>query len=256
MIRKTLSLFICIVMLLGLMCGCDRTPNKKDEYKSLDTDKAAEVALEYMNNKYDKEFQVVSSEKDASHSIVPGVIQDCWCDVEFKINNSESDETYTVRVINTENEEEYTIKWDNYMTSLVEPCLENQIEQVLSEKFAFDFLINIFSLSELNALPYGFTKDFLTPKKDCSLHDLSDSTILNFYCDITIPESVYNSDFGNMIRETFKDIFFDDSINFIITTYPDDIYFELLQVINNGKKSDLNFSLYATEQEQFYLNEN
>lgn len=256
MIKKILSLFFCMITLSGVMCGCDRTPNKKDEYKSLDTVKAAEVALEYMNNKYDKEFQVISSEKDASHSIVPGVIQDYWCDVEFKINNSESDETYTVRVINTENEEEYIIQWDNYMTSLVEPCLENQIEQVLSEKFAFDFLINIFSLSEINALPYGFTKDFLTPKKDCSLHDLSDSTILNFYCDITIPESVYNSDFGNMIRKTFKDIFFDDSINFIITTYPDDIYFELLQVINNGKKTDLNFSLYATEQERFYLNEN
>jgi hypothetical protein len=65
MIRETLSLFICAVMLLGVMCGCDRTPNKKDEYKSLDTVKAAEMALEYMNNKYDKEFQVVSSEKDA-----------------------------------------------------------------------------------------------------------------------------------------------------------------------------------------------
>lgn len=251
--RKEFVLLLVAVVSLLLTTGCDK---EKNDYQLLDTDKAAEVALEYMNNKYDKEFQVVSSEKDANYSFVPGAIQDCWCDVEFKIKDSESDETYTVRVINTENEEEYIIKWDNYMTSLVEPCLENQIEQVLSEKFAFDFLINIFSLSEINALPYGFTKDFLTPKKDCSLQDLSDSTILNFYCDITIPESVYNSDFGNMIRETFKDIFFDDSINFIITTYPDDIYFELLQVINNGKKSDLNFSLYATEQERFYLNEN
>ena len=251
--RKKFLLLLAVAVSILLTTGCDK---ERKDYQSLDTDKAAEVALEYMNDKYDTEFQVISSTKEAEYGYIPGTVQDYWCDVELKIKDSESDETYTVRVTTKDSDEDYSIEWDNYMTSLVEPCLENQIEQVLSEKFSFDFLIDIFSLSEINALPYGFTKDFPTPKKDSSLHDLSDSTILNFYCDITIPESVYNSDFGNMIRKTFKDIFFDDSIHFIITTYPDDIYFELLQAINNGKKTDLNFSLYATEQERFYLNEN
>ncbi|MGN1275710.1 MAG: hypothetical protein ACI4UK_01780 [Floccifex sp.] len=252
-IYKILLAICCLCQLF--LSGCDE---KNDLYKELDTEKAEKVALEYMNEKYGEEFSVVSSKKEYEAGYVPTSIQTYWCDVELTLKDSETMDNYIVRVTLKDNGEkpDYVIEWDNYMTSLVEPCLENQIEQVLSEKFAFDFLINIFSLSEINALPYGFTKDFFTPKKDCSLHDLSDSTILNFYCDITIPESVYNSDLKNMIRKTFKDIFFDDSINFIITTYPDDIYFELLQVINNGKKTDLNFSLYATEQERFYLNEN
>ncbi len=48
-------------MILFNLFGCDRTNNEL--YNKLDVDKAEEVALEYMNGKYDRTFSVVGSQK-------------------------------------------------------------------------------------------------------------------------------------------------------------------------------------------------
>ena len=48
MIRKTLSLFLCVVMLLGVMCGCKNNPKF-----------TVDEILEYMNEKYDEEFTYI-----------------------------------------------------------------------------------------------------------------------------------------------------------------------------------------------------
>ena len=48
MIRKTLSLFLCAVMLLGVMCGCKNNANF-----------TVDEILEYMNEKYDEEFTYI-----------------------------------------------------------------------------------------------------------------------------------------------------------------------------------------------------
>ena len=224
MIRKTLSLFLCAVMLLGVMCGCDRTPNKRDEYKSLDTDKAAKVALEYMNNKYDKEFQVVSSEKDASHSIVPGVIQDCWCDVEFRIKDSESDETYTVRVANTENEEEYIIKWDNYMTSLVKPWLKEQMDEISDSIFNGDYFSICDQISAANNT-VGFPPTFpVFSYNDTIGAVLSANDILACYT-INISSRIF-SDFTtiDLIRYSFNKVLSGKSIIIRVCVFDDEFY--------------------------------
>ncbi len=44
-----------------ILFGCDE---KNDLYKEFDTKKAKKTALEYMNEKYDKDFYVVSSNKN------------------------------------------------------------------------------------------------------------------------------------------------------------------------------------------------
>jgi len=233
MIRKTLSLFLCAVMLLGVMCGCDRTPNKRDEYKSLDTDKAAKVALEYMNNKYDKEFQVVSSEKDASHSIVPGVIQDCWCDVEFRIKDSESDETYTVRVANTENEEEYIIKWDNYMTSLVKPWLKEQMDEISDSIFNGDYFSICDQISDVSC-DKGFASDFTFDSDDRLSDMLYKNDIFGYYI-IVIPEKRFKDNSTmDLIYEQFNKEISDSSINVEVRVYEDVFYDEYEKSFRNG----------------------
>ena len=232
MIRKTLSLFLCAVMLLGVMCGCDRTPNKKDEYKSLDTVKAAEVALEYMNNKYDKEFQVVSSEKDASHSIVPGVIQDCWCDVEFKIKDSESDETYTVRVANTENEEEYTIKWDTYMASLVKPWFKEQMDEISDRIFNGDFFSICNQISDVSC-DKGFASDFTFDSDDRLSDMLYKNDIFGYYI-IVIPEKRFKDNSTmDLIYEQFNKEISDSSIKVEVRVYEDVFYDEYEKSFRN-----------------------
>jgi len=262
MIRKILSLFICIVMLLGVMCGCDRTPNKKDEYKSLDTVKAAEVALEYMNNKYDKEFQVISSEKDASHSIVPGVIQECWCDVEFKIKDSESDETYTVRVINTENEKEYTIKWDNYMTSLVKPWLKEQMDEILSQLDIECFTI-LWSANERNTSGFGFSSEFKHIDENDSLKEIANIYNLSLtYC-IVIPSSSYNATMDYSIEKIYREYFPQDfngdysrnCVNIEIHAYTDDFYNIYKETVVEKRDNEFeNHKDFEVHYNKIYLN--
>ncbi len=257
MIRKTLSLFLCAVMLLGVMCGCDRTPNKKDEYKSLDTDKAAEVALEYMNNKYDKEFQVISSEKDASHSIVPGVIQDCWCDVEFKIKDSESDETYTVRVANTENEKEYTIKWDNYMTSLVAPVAKKDIDSIVSEMKITDYFVYSCYISEKSSTG-GFKPDFNIDIKKDTLSSIFEKSDVWLYFNLYIPESAYKkstvSEFEKTLGSYLSHGNSDDYVSVSVLSFDDGYYSEIKKISESGNELPLNHEYKAIHEDVIKLN--
>ena len=264
MIKKILSLFFCMIMLSGVIYGCDRTPNKRDEYKSLDTDKAADVALEYMNNKYDKEFQVVSSEKYAKYSFVPGVIQDCWCDVEFKIKDSESDETYTVRVINTENKEEYIIKWDNYMTSLVKPWLKEQMDEILSQLDIECFTI-LWSANERNSSGFGFSSEFKHIDENDSLKEIANIYNLSLtYC-IVIPSSSYNATIDYSIEKIYREYFpqdfngdySGDCVNIEVCTYTDDFYDKYKKAVieENQEDNELeNSNRYEVHYNKIYLN--
>ena len=82
--RKIISLALLGILSLSLF-GCYE---KNDLYKELDTEKAEKVALDYMNEKYDKDFYVVSSNKNKEMSYAPGKINDFWCDVEIEIEDS------------------------------------------------------------------------------------------------------------------------------------------------------------------------
>lgn len=55
-----------ILLVSHKLTGCENT--KSDE-QLLENEKAAKVALEYMNSKYNKEFYLVSSKKDAEHGM-------------------------------------------------------------------------------------------------------------------------------------------------------------------------------------------
>ena len=67
------------MILSVILFGCDNAKN--EIYWSFNTDKAEETALEYMNEKYDKNFYIVSSEKNYDAGYIPTTIQEFWCDV-------------------------------------------------------------------------------------------------------------------------------------------------------------------------------
>ena len=115
-------------MVLFNLFGCDRTNNEL--YNKLDVDKAEEIALDYMNRKYDEKFYVVSSKKDGEAGYVPTSIQTFWCDVNLKIKDSDQNDDYTVRVTIDENTKDYIIQWDTYMTTLITPLAKRDIDSI------------------------------------------------------------------------------------------------------------------------------
>ena len=58
--KRFVILSLCMILSV-ILFGCDNAKN--EIYWSFNTDKAEETALEYMNEKYDKNFYIVSSEK-------------------------------------------------------------------------------------------------------------------------------------------------------------------------------------------------
>ena len=94
--KKTICLLFSSMLIMCSVTGC--FDNKEKNSPKMGIEKAGEVALEYMNNKYDEDFYIVSSEEQKDHSIIPGKIIDSWIEVTVAIESDESDNEYFVHV--------------------------------------------------------------------------------------------------------------------------------------------------------------
>jgi len=116
MIRKTLSLFLCVVMLLGVMCGCKNNANF-----------TVDEILEYMNEKYDEEFTYIRPAdlyEPESDSFEIFVASDKYPD----------DMIYAKCLLNTETGE----KWfcDNYVSYIYEDEVRTLVTELTHEVYA------------------------------------------------------------------------------------------------------------------------
>ena len=69
-VKNMLKVMLAIIFVSStFLFGCDKKDNEL--YNMLDTDKAEKTALEYMNEKYDKSFSVVRSQKNYDAGYVP-----------------------------------------------------------------------------------------------------------------------------------------------------------------------------------------
>jgi len=115
MIRKTLSLFLCVVMLLGVMCGCKNNPNF-----------TVDEILEYMNEKYDEEFTYIRPAdiyQPTSDSFEIFVASDKYPD----------DMIYAKCLLNTETGEKRFC--DNYVSYIYEDEVRDLLTELTQEVY-------------------------------------------------------------------------------------------------------------------------
>jgi len=115
MIRKTLSLFLCTVMLLGVMCGCKNNPKF-----------TVDEILEYMNEKYDEEFTYIRPAdvyQPTSDSFEIFVASDKYPD----------DMIYAKCLLNTETGEKRFC--DNYVSYIYEDEVRNLLTELTQEVY-------------------------------------------------------------------------------------------------------------------------
>ena len=134
--KRFVILSLCMILSV-ILFGCDNAKN--EIYWSCNTDKAEETALENMNEKYDKNFYIVSSEKNYDAGYIPTTIQEFWCDVSLAVENSEQSDEYKVRVTLGENTQDYIIQGDTYMTTLIGPWLKGELDKISDNIFNGDF---------------------------------------------------------------------------------------------------------------------
>ena len=115
MIRKTLSLFLCVVMFLGVMCGCKNNPKF-----------TVDEILEYMNEKYDEEFTYIRPAdvyQPTSDSFEIFVASDKYPD----------DMIYAKCLLNTETGEKRFC--DNYVSYIYEDEVRDLLTELTQEVY-------------------------------------------------------------------------------------------------------------------------
>ena len=263
MIKKILSLFFCMITLSGVICGCDRTPNKRDEYKSLDTDKAAEAALEYMNNKYGEDFYIVSSEERKDHSIIPGKIIDSWIEFTVAIENDKSDNKYFVHVRLNEDKVTYDINQESYMNNYVEPFFNRELNRIMEELGISEYIIFAESIHQQGTkYPYYFLSSFEIPNENTTIEEVAQKYIFNFGISIKLPQNEVNRIIGNeeitevfeMFSEKILPIFDDDCFRLYLSVYDDNDFAKIKEIKNNSGVIPNSYQSYYSQSEYFNSN--
>lgn len=252
--RKEFVLLLVAVVSILLTTGCDKEEN---DYQLLDTDKAAEVALEYMNNKYDTEFQVISSIKDAEYGYIPGTVQDYWCDVELAVKDSDSKDNYTVRVTTKDSDEDYIIEWDNYMSTLVAPVAKKDIDSIVSEMKITDYFVYSCYISEKSSTG-GFKPDFNIDIKKDTLSSIFEKSDIWLYFNLYIPESAYKkstvSEFEKALGSYLSHGNSDDYVSVSVLSFDDGYYSEIKKISESGNELSLNHEYKAIHEDVIKLN--
>ena len=251
--RKIISLALLGILSLSLF-GCYE---KNDLYKELDTEKAEKVALDYMNEKYDKDFYVVSSNKYKEMSYAPGKINDFWCDVEIAIEDSEEDKNYTVRTT-LDDDGEYVIEWDDYMTSLVSPLAKRDINDSFSEVNITNYSIYSFYISEIGTAG-GFRPDFDVDIEHDTLDSVFEKNSIWLHFNLCIPESAYKdstvSDFEKALGLYLPQENSDDYVRVKVLSFNDDYYSEIKNAIESGDRLPDNYEWKAIHTDTIYIKE-
>ncbi len=245
--RKIILLALLGILSFGLF-GCY---DKNDLYKELDTEKAEKVALDYMNEKYDKDFYVVSSNKNKEMSYAPGKINDFWCDVGIAIEDSEDGKNYAVRT--TLNDDgEYIIEWDNYMTSLVSSLAKRDINDSFSEVNITNYFIYSFYISEIGTAG-GFRPDFDVDIEHDTLDSVFEKSSIWLHFNLCIPESAYKdstvSDFEKALGLYLPQEDSDDHVRVKVLSFNDDYYSEIKNAIESSDRLPDNYEWKAIHEE-------
>lgn len=252
-----LSAMCCLIPLT--LSGCNN--EKVKLYRTLDTDKAAEIALDYMNEKYDKTFCVISSEKDCVYGYVPGSIQLYWCEVELALKDSDSGDNYTVSVTLNDNGKDYMIEWDNYMTTLVTPLIKKDVNSIVSELEINDYFIDSYDICEIgtggNVGRKGFRPDFNIDLEKDTLSSIMGKYDLWLCFNLYMPESSYKtslvSEFQKTFESNFSQVISDDYIQVAIISFDDNYYSEIKKINECGNKLPSNHEYKAIHENVFKL---
>ena len=217
-----MSMIITSSVLVFSSCGNDLL---------MDTDKCAEVALEYLENKYQTEFEVVSSGEKGGMFGKLG-----FAEVIVSNKSENTDNKYTVVVYPDGSEDKdddsrydsYKVISDTYMSELIRKYAKEKIDSLLMEAGLTRFISRI-SIDEISKTKgfSGFTADFtLVNEKDFSLEQLLVNYCIDINCSLEVPENEFNYKLQDNITSQFKTLISDDSIGFNVEVYSEEIYIE------------------------------
>ena len=225
-----MSMIITSSVLVFSSCGNDLL---------MDTDKCAEVALEYLENKYQTEFEVVSSGEKGGVFGKSG-----YAYVKVKNNLEEGENEYIVVVYPDGSEDKdddsrydsYKVISDTYMCYLIQGYAKNEIDKLLMEAGLTRFISSV-SIEEMVGVEgfWGFSSDFpLQSEENFSLKNILDKHIISMHCWLEVPENEDDYMFQNNITNIVQPLLSEDLITFDVEIYYDEHYDEVEECEKNN----------------------
>lgn len=97
---------------------------ERGDYDLVDAEKAGQFAIEYMNSKYNRDFELISSKKDKEQNVVVD-ITNVWVDVYFILKGDDSGKNYHAEIVLDENDKsKYRIKYEDYTSTEANPVIK------------------------------------------------------------------------------------------------------------------------------------
>ena len=237
--------FMTVAILTGTMLVMNGCGNGYD----FDLDKCEEVALQYLEEKYGKEFEVVNcwEARKITHSAG-------YAKVSVKIKGSEDDEDYLLYIYPVGNKDEdgdgyydsYEVTSDNYLKRLVETVVKDKIDKLLID----DGLNDFFSTMGVEVLDDGrFTAGITSDFTEDDVYNLTIEELFGKYrfyilYRINVSEENYYDEMENQITSILKGKISNDIVNCEIYVYDNENYNE------KKRNSEQGISRYVKKQKE------
>ena len=241
---------LIVTSLLVLFTGCDDSPR-------MDVDKCTEVALEYLEEKYQTEFKVLESGE-----VMKFVGSAGYAEVIVNIKGEETDNRYVVVVYpdgSTDEDEDgyydsYKVVSDDYMGELIGRYAKKEVDKLLKEAGLTRFISRVSIEESVKFEGFsGFAADFsIITENDFSLNQLLDNYNIKIHCYIEVSEKEFNDTLQDNIINKFQPLVSGDSISYYMVVHPEETYIEREKIYKEDESLEIK-EIIGIKEISFYI---
>lgn len=221
--RRGLEVFLSLALSVAMCTGCE-----KDD-PEINTDKCAEIAMQYLREKYNIEFELLQG-------FVAGNRKVKYARIRFYVASDEPDKIgnkkkeYHVIVCPDSYDDyngdgyydSYAIIADDYMNTLINEYVKKSMKESLERIGIENFEVNRILAEEWTEFYgfWGFSTDFPVPdEENFSLEDTIKNYKVWIDCEMQIEKGFYSEDVKEKIENEFRPLVENDTIRINIDTY-------------------------------------
>lgn len=199
---------------IALSMACAMTFSGCLEKKPLiDAEKVGAVALEYMNSKYNQDFELLSCEPSKDFGIEN---QESYANAEVSLEDDE----YLVRLILSEdNKSGWEVYWDDYMNTVADPFFKENMDSI----FQNELDIKEFT-SYLCTVSGGYSDRFPVLNENDTLKEIASSNAIALRYYVDMPESSHYEGMDEDIQQALDPYFPYGTVYVYIDVYSDNCY--------------------------------
>lgn len=199
-----------IAVLLVSIASCTGCLEKEP---LIDAEKVGAVALEYMNSKYNQDFELISCEPSKDRGIEN---QESYANAKVSLEDDE----YLVRLVLSEDDKsEWEVYQDDYMNTVADPFFRENMDSIIQ---------NVLDVKEFTSglctVSGGYSDKFPVLNENDTLKEIADSNAIALMYFIYMPESSHYEGMDEDVKNALDPYFPHGLVYINVYVYSDDVY--------------------------------